>query len=196
MDQNSRPNMPGFDPNDIATTIKRLVDSATEKLSQRTYKRGIIASVSGSKASVYVEGNTTATPGVITLGTYQPKPNDKVLLLSIGETGANLVILGPLADDTTTKRKVVVNLQYLGSAAANAWNQFTVTIPNGQKMRSSNFAVVGQVGEYSTGGQGGSRFQPGPMYALNQTQVVIWAYNGWSGALSCYASYICEEPTS
>lgn len=109
--QNPRQNPgSGLDPNEIATIIQNLVKGATDKLSQRTYKRGIISAVTGQKASVKVEGNTVATPGVICLDNYRPQVNDKVLLLSIGDSGANLVILGRLSATPTATQWITPTL--------------------------------------------------------------------------------------
>lgn len=82
--------------NDIADIIEQQIAKATDRLAERTYKRGIISAVSGRKADVKIEGNTVATKGVICLGSYSPVVGHKVLVLSIGRTGANLVIMGSI----------------------------------------------------------------------------------------------------
>lgn len=88
--------MENLNPNEIAETIERLATKATDKIADRTYKRGVVNTVTGQKASVYIEGNLVATPGIPSLGTYAPRTGDKVLILSIGRSGANPVILGPI----------------------------------------------------------------------------------------------------
>lgn len=61
-----------------------------------TFRRGIIQSVSGRRANVRIDGNSVATQSVLCLGSYTPVVGHKVLLVSIGDTGANLIILGSI----------------------------------------------------------------------------------------------------
>lgn len=83
-----------LDPNALADIIERMVKKATDGVVNRTYKRGVIASVAGQVVSVNIEGNAVATSGVICLSHYVPAVGHKVLIASIGDTGANLVVIG------------------------------------------------------------------------------------------------------
>ena len=85
-----------IDPNELASIIEAMVKKATTNIVNRTYKRGTIATINGQFANVYVEGNTTATANIPALFSYVPVVGHKVLIVSIGETGANLTILGRL----------------------------------------------------------------------------------------------------
>lgn len=85
-----------IDPNALAETIEQMVNKGIEKIYNRTYKRGEIAAINGQFADVYIEGNTVATLKVPALFSYTPVIGHKVMIVSIGTTGANLVILGRL----------------------------------------------------------------------------------------------------
>lgn len=85
-----------MNPNEIADIIDKRVKRATEKAFNKMYKRGIVASASGRYADVRIEGNSVATKGIPVLGNYNPVVGDKVLILSIGDTGTNLIIMGPI----------------------------------------------------------------------------------------------------
>lgn len=86
-----------MNPNEIADIIERMVRKANDSLINRTYKRGEVSAVSGQVASVYIEGNTTATVGIPCLYSYTPVIGHIVLIVSIGDTGANLVVIGRLS---------------------------------------------------------------------------------------------------
>lgn len=85
-----------IDPNAIAETIEQMVNKGIEKIYNRTYKRGVIDTINGQFADVFIEGNTVATVAVPAVYSYLPVVGHKVLIVSIGTTGANLVILGRL----------------------------------------------------------------------------------------------------
>lgn len=112
-----------LDPNQIAETIDRLI-KANLKSSGHTYKRGIVSAFSHQTADVKVEGNTTATQGIICIDSYKPFIGDKVLILSIGESGANLIVLGKLTD--TPKVTKWNNIAFQNGAAnwGSGWPTF------------------------------------------------------------------------
>lgn len=101
-------------PNDIAEIIDRLI-KANLKTSGHTFKRGIVSARNEQTADVKVEGNTTATQGIICIDAYKPFVGDKVLILSIGESGANLIVLGKISD--TPKTSKWKDLSFLNGAA-------------------------------------------------------------------------------
>jgi len=80
----------------IAELIKREIDRRFDQIDTKTYYRGVITAVSSNKASVQIEGLATPFPDILSLGNYRPKVGDRVLVLSIGKTGTNFVILGPI----------------------------------------------------------------------------------------------------
>ena len=86
------------DVNEIASIIENLVNDSTDKIRNKTFKRGIIDEIvtENQYCSVFVEGNSTSTPDVLSLASYKPFSGDKVLMVSIGSTGANLLILGSI----------------------------------------------------------------------------------------------------
>lgn len=84
---------------ELANLIFNQVQKSTEKVSDRTFKRGVIVEVNANGTSdVEVEGSPVATENILSLASYSPKVGDKVLLLSIGNTGTNLLILGALVN--------------------------------------------------------------------------------------------------
>lgn len=85
-----------IDPNALAEIIEQMVTRATEKIYNRTYKRGEVSAINGQFADVYVEGNPVATTNLPALYSYTPVVGHKVLIVSIGTSGANLVIMGRL----------------------------------------------------------------------------------------------------
>ena len=96
--------MKPLDANRIAAIFEQQIDAKINRLQNRTYKRGVVTAVSGAKADVEIEGNPVATQGIPSLVSYVPHVGDKVVILSIGTTGANLLILGSLTDDSATPR--------------------------------------------------------------------------------------------
>lgn len=81
-------------------------------------------------------------------------------------------------------------------SCAPGWNKETVTLPKGQKMSSTRYAVLATMnGEYVNGGQGSARFQLGIAYSISQTQVVVYVYNSYNRTLSCGVNLICSVET-
>lgn len=78
----------------LADIIEQMIARRLDKLENRTYRRGVVASVNGQIADVYIEGSTVATEKIRSLRSYTPVVGHVVLVLSIGRTGANQVILG------------------------------------------------------------------------------------------------------
>lgn len=98
-----------MDPERIAEIIKSEIDKRFNILAKKTYYRGEIDAVNGQFADVLIEGSTTPHPNIMALDGYTPKIGDKVLILSIGVTGSNYVILGSLNEDPTLNISVDSN---------------------------------------------------------------------------------------
>lgn len=88
----------------MAQIIGQFIDDRNERIINRTFKRGIVSAVDGTRADVKVDGSDVATKNVLCLASYAPFIGDKVLLLSIGDTGANLVVLGVLENRTAAQQ--------------------------------------------------------------------------------------------
>lgn len=83
---------------EIADIIEAYVKNNEGNQSMR---RGVISVVrSGNKADVKIEGNPVAAKSILCLGSYSPVVGEKVLVASIGGTGANLLILGGIGGET------------------------------------------------------------------------------------------------
>jgi hypothetical protein len=78
----------------IADVIENLIDAKLAKMNTQTYMRGVVDTASGKVAAVFIEGNATSTKGIPVL--VPVAPGDKVMVVSIGVTGANLLVMGSL----------------------------------------------------------------------------------------------------
>lgn len=85
-----------MNPKEIARIIDDRIVDQLNKLYTKQYQRGVVSAVAGNLASVKLEGNLTAYPAILCLSPYVPKVNDKVLVLSIGSSGANLLVIGKI----------------------------------------------------------------------------------------------------
>lgn len=82
---------------DLGRVVEYMVADGARKFYERTFRRGIVDTViSETVCDVQIEGNTTPTLRVPCLGSYLPIVGQKVLILSVGETGGDLIVLGPL----------------------------------------------------------------------------------------------------
>lgn len=101
-----------MNPREIAAIIDSRIEKQLERVYNKQYLRGIVDSVVGQKADVFIEGSTTAHPNIACIGSYRPAVGDKVLLLSIGTSGANYVILGCIDFD---------NFEWIAPTLQNSW---------------------------------------------------------------------------
>lgn len=82
---------------DFGRLIETMVNDRSRKFYERTFRRGIVyAVVSETVCDVQIDGATSPTLRVPCLGSYLPIVGQKVLVLSIGESGSDLIVLGPL----------------------------------------------------------------------------------------------------
>lgn len=85
------------DPYAFADVIRGTVRRKTQKLYDRTFRTGTVSTINSDvSCNVLVEGSTTPTQAIICVSSYTPRPGDKVLLLSAGESGADLMVFGPV----------------------------------------------------------------------------------------------------
>lgn len=110
--------MKGMNATEIADIIQAYVKNADQKALNRTFKRGVIVDTDGQKADVEVEGNDTPTQGILSIGSYRPTVGDRVLVVSIGESGANLLILGSIKTAGTEGK-------WLPLPLSNGWNRYS-----------------------------------------------------------------------
>lgn len=80
----------------LAQMVSQFVRRETDKTQNRMFKRGVIDSVVGQKADVFIDGATVTTQSVLCIDSYTPQVGDKVLIISIGSSGANLIIIGSI----------------------------------------------------------------------------------------------------
>lgn len=111
-----------MDPLKIAELIQNQVNDAMDTIAKKTFYRGTVAAIKGRMVNVYIEGNTTATQNIVCLISYKPIVGDKVMVISIGNSGTNFLCLGKI-DDTG----LVINLITNPSAETNS-NNFTIRL--------------------------------------------------------------------
>lgn len=85
-----------MNPQQIASLIKQEISKALRTITDQTFYRGEITAVSGKTASVQIEGGGGSVPNILCIGSYVPVVGHRVLLISIGKTGSNFLILGRL----------------------------------------------------------------------------------------------------
>jgi len=91
-----------MNPDEIAKIISQEVDSRIARFVDNQYLRGFVTAVSSDrqKATVKIEGSLAETPNIPCVNGYYPTVGDKVLVLNIGRSGANLLIINRLDGDT------------------------------------------------------------------------------------------------
>lgn len=85
-----------MNPDEIAVIIQREIDRRLDAYALKQFQRGIVVDVNGRRADVQIEGSENATGNILCISNYTPRVNDKVLVLRIGTSGANFLILGNL----------------------------------------------------------------------------------------------------
>lgn len=134
-------------PTEIAKIIQHYVEKEGKKTTT-SFRRGVVASTIGQYADVRMDGSAAITPRIFSLGSYTPKANDKVLVLSIGNSGTNLLILGKI-NTTDVQNSVDANgwrVSYLPSGKRQ-WRKrssfgFTIGASNwSASLGSSNLPV-------------------------------------------------------
>ncbi len=83
-----------MNPQQIAEVISKEIDARLGGMVDSAYLRGVITAVDGATCSVKIEGATTAMVGIPTIGSYKAIVDDQVLVINIGRTGANFVVIG------------------------------------------------------------------------------------------------------
>lgn len=109
-----------MEPDKIAALINEQVIKAVSAVANKTFYRGVISAIKGRTVDVFIEGNTTAIPNIACLDGYNPAVGHKVLVLSIGLSGTNFLVVDKI-DDTG----LVINLITNPSAETNG-NNFEV----------------------------------------------------------------------
>lgn len=84
------------DAKKIAQIISQEIDKRMAVLYNKQFQRGIVDAVNGQFADVFIEGATDAHPDILCLGSYKPAVDDKVLVLRLGNSGSNYLVVGPI----------------------------------------------------------------------------------------------------
>jgi hypothetical protein len=141
---------------EIANIIDNLITQANDKSINKTFRRGIVESVSGVYVNVYIEGSKTPTRNIIKLNSFSPAVGQKVLVLSIGDTGSNLLCIGSMGELAVDKIAVgnhvwrhysSENGQVFGVGDSNLFMDTTASI-NGFTINGAS-VVVPQGGLYN-----------------------------------------------
>lgn len=85
-----------MNPQQIAKIVQTEINKGLTNILTQTYYRGVVTAANSNKAHVLLEGSLSPVLNISTLNGYLPKVDDLVLVLSIGRSGANYVILGKL----------------------------------------------------------------------------------------------------
>jgi hypothetical protein len=109
---------PSVDPNEMANIIDGMIKASSDRIANRTFKRGIISAINGQYCDVLIEGNPVATEKIVCLASYIPHVGDTVLILSVGTSGSNLLVLGAIY--TTANRHTTNNSQTTRLVAGQA----------------------------------------------------------------------------
>lgn len=87
----------GIDPKAFIDTVRKMAYDQTENLYSRTFQIGVVDTIeSDNVANVLVNGHTTPANNLLCAASYTPRSGNKVLLVSAGRSGADLLILGPV----------------------------------------------------------------------------------------------------
>ena len=112
-----------MNPNDIAKIISNEIDLRVNSFLDHQYERGVISGIAldAKTCSVKIQGSDNARLNIPYLLSYRPILNDKVLVLNIGRTGANLLIVGSLNKPD--------KIHYIGTDGEpvfqNGWGNYT-----------------------------------------------------------------------
>lgn len=106
----------------IAELIRREIDKQFNKISEKTFYRGVITAAHGVKANVALEGSSASLPNILCLSGYGPTVGDKVLVLSIGNTGTNFVVVGKIDENANSPYfPVGAGIPLFGTVIPDGW---------------------------------------------------------------------------
>lgn len=117
--------------NDLAPIIQQMINAETEKLKARTFRRAKVSTIFQCYADILVEGSTVITKNVLIAPNVRLSVGDDVLVLSIGESGTNLVIMANVTKQFPVGQKVTFNWRGAHNGAAGSWSP--LTFPPGGK---------------------------------------------------------------
>jgi hypothetical protein len=119
-----------MDPKKIAEIINQSVKDASYEIANKTFYRAIVTAIKGTLVQVTVEGGSGDIPNVPCMYSYKPAVGDKVLMLSIGLTGTNFLVIDKIADSNQ-----VINLITNPSFETNT-DGWTVSLGGGGRTAS------------------------------------------------------------
>lgn len=88
-----------MNPRQIAQLVGDEITKRLLRLDTKTFQRGIVSATAGNRATVAIEGAAGTIPNILCMTGYSPKIDDKVLVLSIGSSRSNFLIVGRLDED-------------------------------------------------------------------------------------------------
>ncbi len=86
-----------MNPDEIAKIISQEVDTRIAGIINTMHLRGVVnAIVDDTHVDLKIEGSENVTAGVRVASSYVPQVGDRVLILNMGLSGANLLVIAPL----------------------------------------------------------------------------------------------------
>ena len=110
-----------MDPKQIAKIIAQEIDRRLNFSIQKQWQRGVVQAIAGQTADVFIEGSSDPHPGILCVDSYRPMVGDKVLILRIGNSGANFVIVGRIDG---------IMPNWIAPTLLNSWVNYDTTIFN------------------------------------------------------------------
>lgn len=83
-----------MNPQQIAALVKSEINKAVSNLATRSIYRAEVVAVAGNRCNVIMEHATGVHPNLLCMSGYQPMVGDQVLILNIGLSGSNFVVIG------------------------------------------------------------------------------------------------------
>ena len=85
-----------MNPDKLTEVISNEVDKRIAIYVDNQYKRGVVSAVSGNYADVKINGASVDTPNVPVIIGFTPTVSQMVLIINMGASGANMLIIGAL----------------------------------------------------------------------------------------------------
>ena len=83
-----------MNPQQIAALVKTEINKAVGNLANRSVYRAQVVAVAGSRVNVIMEHAAGVHPNILCMSGYQPVVGDQVLILNIGLSGSNFIVIG------------------------------------------------------------------------------------------------------
>lgn len=83
-----------MNPQQVAQLVKSEINKAISGLANRSVYRAEVVAVAGSRVNVIMEHAAGVHPNILCMSGYQPVVGDQVLILNIGLSGSNFIVIG------------------------------------------------------------------------------------------------------